>query len=114
MNSLESLGTKKRQFRLPSEAGIAIVFLVVMLGGFIATPNFLTISNMMVLLLNGAVIGFLCLGQSFVLLTGGIDLSCGSIVAMTCVLAAVLIQYAGIPWPVASVMVLGIGALVGA
>ncbi|MEH8952969.1 ABC transporter permease, partial [Klebsiella pneumoniae] len=76
--------------KVPAEAGIAVVFLLVMLGGFIATPNFLTVSNMMVLLLNGAVIGFLCLGQSFVLLTGGIDLSCGSIVAMTCVVAALL------------------------
>jgi len=50
MNSLESLRTGQRQFKLPSEAGIAVVFLIVMLGGFIATPNFLTLSNMMVLL----------------------------------------------------------------
>lgn len=87
----------KQPLKVPAEAGIAVVFLLVMLGGFIATPNFLTVSNMMVLLLNGAVIGFLCLGQSFVLLTGGIDLSCGSIVAMTCVVAALLMEKFGIP-----------------
>ena len=115
MNSVQA-GTKqiKRTYRLPTETGIAVVLLVLLVAGSLATPNFLTVSNMAILLLNGAVIGFLCLGQTFVLLTGGIDLSCGSIVAMTCVLAAVLMQYAGIPWPVASVMVLGIGALVGA
>ncbi|CAE6824765.1 Ribose import permease protein RbsC [Paraburkholderia nemoris] len=113
MNSLESLRTRQRQFKLPSEAGIAVVFLIIMLGGFIATPNFLTLSNMMVLLLNGAVIGFLCLGQSFVLLTGGIDLSCGSIVAMTCVVAALLMQSLGLPWQLAVPLVLVIGAFAG-
>lgn len=108
------LSTKKQGLRIPSEAGIAFVLLVVLVAGSLASPNFMTMSNMFVLLLNGAVIGFLCLGQSFVLFTGGIDLSCGSIVAMTCVIAAVLIQTLGIPWPIASVLVLGVGALAGA
>src|ERR1700686_5282923 len=62
---------------------------------------------------NGAVIGFLCLGQSFVLLTGGIDLSCGSIVAMTCVVAAMLMQSLGLPWQLALPLVLVIGPLAG-
>ena len=103
----------KQPLKVPAEAGIAVVFLLVMLGGFIATPNFLTVSNMMVLLLNGAVIGFLCLGQSFVLLTGGIDLSCGSIVAMTCVVAALLMEKFGNPWQLAVPIVLAVGALSG-
>src|ERR1700732_5033207 len=62
---------------------------------------------------NGAVIGFLCLGQSFVLLTGAIDLSCASIVAMTCVVAAMLMQGLGLPWQLAVPLVLVIGALAG-
>ncbi|HEV7317469.1 MAG TPA: ABC transporter permease [Ensifer sp.] len=100
--------------RIPAEAGIAFVLLIVMIAGSLASPNFLTLSNLFVLLLNGAVIGFLCLGQSFVLFTGGIDLSCGSVVAMTCVLAAVFIETLGLPWPVAAVLVLAVGALAGA
>jgi ribose transport system permease protein len=103
-----------RSIKIPAEAGIAFVLLVVMIGGALASPNFFTLSNLIVLLLNGAVIGFLCLGQSFVLFTGGIDLSCGSIVAMTCVLAAVFMDSLGLPWPVAAMAVLGVGALVGA
>lgn len=105
---------KEGGITIPAEAGIAFVLLVVMLIGALASPNFLTLSNMLVLLLNGAVIGFLCLGQSFVLFTGGIDLSCGSIVAMTCVLAAVLMETLGMPWPIAAVLTLGIGAFAGA
>jgi len=102
-----------RRFRLPPETGIACVLLVVLLGGALATPNFLTVSNVLVLLLNGAVIGFLCLGQTFVLLTAGIDLSGGSIVAMTCVLAALLMQTLGLPWPIAALLVLLAGGLTG-
>lgn len=103
----------KRPFRLPSEMGIAIVVLVLMVAASLASENFLTVSNMAILLLNGSVIGFLCLGQTFVLLTGGIDLSCGSVTAMTCVLSAVLMQSFHLPWVLASVLVLIIGALVG-
>lgn len=103
----------KKQYKLPSETGIVAVLFLVLLSGFIATPNFLTLSNVMVLLLNGSVICFLCLGQSFVLLTGGIDLSSGSIVAMTCVLSAVLIEYLHIPWFISVFLVLGIGLFTG-
>jgi len=104
----------KKRFRLPTETGILAVLILLLFLGSLANENFLTVSNMKILLLNGAVIAFLCLGQTFVLLTGGIDLSCGSVVAMTCVLAAVLIEYAGVPWPIASMMILGVGLSVGA
>ena len=98
---------------MPSEAGIALVLVLVVIAGSIATPNFLTFSNIVVLLLNGAVIGFLCLGQTFVLLTGGIDLSCGSIVALTCVLAALVMETLGLSWPLATALTLLAGATVG-
>lgn len=115
MTEMTQLQLKEgRGIRIPAEAGIAFVLLVVMVAGSLASPNFLTLSNMFVLLLNGAVIGFLCLGQSFVLFTGGIDLSCGSLVAMTCVLAAVFMETVGLPWPVAALLVLFVGALAGA
>ncbi len=103
----------RRKFRLPAEMGIAFVLLVVVIIGALASPNFLTVSNIMVLLLNGSVIGFLCLGQTFVLLTGGIDLSGGSVVAMSCVLVALLMQSLGLPWPVAVLGGLMIGAFTG-
>ena len=102
-----------KKIKLPQETGIAIVMLLVFLVGFIVTPNFLTLSNIMILLLNGSVICFLCLGQTFVLLTGGIDLSTGSIVAMTCVLAAVFMEYLQLAWWIAIILVLLIGAFTG-
>ncbi|MEV7342170.1 ABC transporter permease [Streptomyces sp. NPDC093544] len=100
-----------RKFRLPDETGIFLVLLVVLVVLSILSPSFGTVHNGLTLLLNGAVIAFLALGQTFVLLTGGIDLSTGANVAMTGVLAAVLMQH--LPWPVASLLAVGAGLVLG-
>lgn len=113
LKNMRSVFMENKKLKLPNETGIAVVMLLVLLVGFIATPNFLTVSNILILLLNGSVICFLCLGQTFVLLTGGIDLSTGSIVAMTCVLAAVFMEYLQLAWYVAVILVLAIGAFTG-
>ncbi|MFB2598808.1 ABC transporter permease [Herbiconiux sp. P17] len=94
---------KKR--RLPDEAGIFIVLVAVLAVFSILSPNFRTIDNGFTLLVNGTVIGFLALGQTFVLLTGGIDLSTGANIAMSGVLVALVMQ-AGVPWPAAVLVAL--------
>src|SRR5258707_10713380 len=101
-----------RKFRLPDETGILLVLLVVLIVLSILSPSFGSVDNALNLLLNGAVIAFLALGQTFVLLTGGIDLSTGATVAMTGVLATVLMQH-NIPWPVASLLAVGAGLTLG-
>jgi ribose transport system permease protein len=101
-----------RRWKLPEEAGIAMILLLVALVMSILSENFRTISNLQILLLNGAVIAFLAMGQTFVLLTGGIDLSTGSNVAMTGVLATVLIRF-GLPWEIASLLAIMVGIALG-
>jgi len=98
--------------RLPDETGIFIVLVVVLVVLSVLSPSFATVSNLFSLLLNGAVIAFLALGQTFVLLTGGIDLSTGATVAMTGVLAAVFMAD-GVPWPVAALLAVGAGLVLG-
>ncbi|MCT1443289.1 ABC transporter permease [Corynebacterium glucuronolyticum] len=101
---------KKR--RIPQEFGIfAVVILVGLLMGLFS-PQFRTMDNMKVLLLNGAVVLFLALGQTFVLLTGGIDLSVGSNIALTGVIAALAMQ-AGVPWWGGALVAIFVGILVG-
>jgi ribose transport system permease protein len=94
-----------RKRRLPDEAGIFIVLVAVLAVFSILSPNFRTIDNGFTLLVNGTVIGFLALGQTFVLLTGGIDLSTGANIAMSGVLVALVMQ-AGVPWPAAVLVAL--------
>lgn len=105
-------GGTRRRWRLAEESGILAVLVVVVAVLSILSPNFRTLDNFSVLLVNGTVIAFLALGQTFVLLTGGIDLSTGSNVAMTGVLAALLMQ-TGMPWPLASIVALAAGTALG-
>jgi ribose transport system permease protein len=50
---------------------------------WIATPHFMTASNLLNVVEQSAVIGVLAVGMTFVILTGGIDLSVGSLVALS-------------------------------
>ena len=104
------MSTRRR--RLPDEAGIAVVVVLVAAIIAVLSPTFHTLDNGKLLLLNGAVIAFLALGQSFVLLTGGIDLSTGSNVGLTGMVAALLMQD-GLPWWLAALAAIAVGALVG-
>lgn len=98
--------------RIPEELGIFGVLIAVVIVLSLLSPTFRTVDNAMVLLVNGTVIAFLALGQTFVLLTGGIDLSTGANVAMTGVLSALLMQ-SGLPWPVAALLGVVAGMVLG-
>src|SRR5665213_795295 len=62
----------------------------------VATPNFLTERNIPNLLRQGSMIAILALGQTFVIITAGIDLSVGAVAGVSTVVIAMLIQ-AGVP-----------------
>jgi len=98
--------------RVPEEVGIAAVVVGVGVVFSAMSPTFRTFDNAQLLLLNGAVIAFLAMGQAFVLLTGGIDLSTGSNIALTGMTAALLMRE-GAPWWVAAAAALAVGVGVG-
>jgi ribose transport system permease protein len=62
-----------------------------------ANPNFLSWSNISGVLLSTAVIGILALGTTFVIVTGGIDLSIGTGMTLTAVVTGLLIVNFGLP-----------------
>lgn len=76
----------------------------------VASDNFLQFSNIIGILLSTAVIGVLALGVTFVIVTGGIDLSVGTVMTLSAVMTGVLITFWGLPTPIG---VLG-GILTGA
>ncbi|WEV46876.1 ABC transporter permease [Bifidobacterium sp. ESL0690] len=102
----------KSKFKMPQELGVLIVVLLVAVLMGILSPEFRTASNLQVLLLNGSVVTFLALGQACVLLTGGIDLSVGSNIALTGMIAALAMR-AGIPWWIAALLAILTGIVVG-
>jgi len=94
--------------------GLAFGTLVLLLVFFsLASGNFLTLSNITTILLSTAVIGILALGTTFVIITGGIDLSIGTGMTLCSVLTALAMTDWGLPLPVALVVGLLTGALLG-
>ncbi|WP_040214487.1 ABC transporter permease subunit [Clostridium polynesiense] len=73
----------------------------------IITPRFLTWSNITNVLTQVSVNAIIALGMTFVILTGGIDLSVGSVVAITGAVAAFLIKSNGVFVGISAALVLG-------
>jgi ribose transport system permease protein len=65
----------------------------------LASPNFFQFSNIVGILLATAVIGVLALGSTFVIITGGIDLSVGTVMTLSSVMTGVFIVFFGMPVP---------------
>ena len=78
----------------------------------IATPNFMTERNIPNLLRQGSMIAILALGQTFVIITGGIDLSVGAVAGFSTVVIALLIQ-AGVPVWLSIIITLVVGLAIG-
>jgi ribose/xylose/arabinose/galactoside ABC-type transport system permease subunit len=76
-------------------------------------PQFLSFDNLVNIALSIAVIGILSVGMTFVILTGGIDLSIGSGVALAGVAAALIAQKTETAW-IGFAAALAIGILCGA
>ncbi|MER6893414.1 multiple monosaccharide ABC transporter permease [Amycolatopsis sp. NPDC000740] len=97
------------------QSGIYVAFaLIVVLfeaitGGALLEPQ--NISNIIV---QNSYVLILAVGMILVIISGHIDLSAGSVVAMTGAVAAVLTVNLGLPWPLAVVITLVVGAVIGA
>jgi simple sugar transport system permease protein len=79
----------------------------------LASPYFLLPGNVLNVLRQFAPTLIVAVAMTFVITTGGIDLSVGSMVALTNALAAIVIA-AGLPWPLVALAMLLLGAVLGA
>ena len=106
---------------LEGRAFFALIAIIVVFS--ILSPNYLTVSNLLIMASHVAIYGILAIGMLLVILNGGIDLSVGSILALAGVSAGAMMQGLQIDAmgvilypPVWAVVVLTcvLGALVGA
>lgn len=97
---------------LPRGTGLAGALIVLIIAASLISPHFLNPINVLNVLRQVALYGILGIGMTFVILTKGIDLSVGSIVALVGVTGAVLMEQ-GVPIPLMVLICLSIGALVG-
>lgn len=95
---------------------IGLIVVSVMMG--FASDNFFSVNNIMNVLRQVSIVGILAVGMSFVILTGGIDLSVGAVMALVGTISAGLMVNSGLP-PALALMIglvlgLGIGLANGA
>lgn len=89
--STKSVNNSLQQFLAFGSLVILVIFFS------IASPNFMQWSNIVGILLSTAVIGILALGATFVIITGGIDLSVGTVMTLSAVMTGLIVVTADLP-----------------
>jgi ribose transport system permease protein len=95
------------------DLGLLIVIAIGALVLGILSPVFFTRLNIENLLFSSTIIAVVAIGEAFVILIAGIDLSVGAVLALSSVLAVGLVNDYGAPPLLAALIALCVGALVG-
>jgi len=108
---------KQKKFDLRgfiAKYGVILGLAIIMIFFTIMKTKFLTMENMLNMLRQTSINGLLAVGMTFVVLTGGIDLSVGSIVGASGMFAALVARsVTGVPWYLAICVGLLVGLLLG-
>ncbi len=114
----------KQKFKQNPQVFLSSLVLLVLFSLLCTVPGFLTTANIYILLHRIVALGLVSMGMTLVIMTGGIDLSVASVVALSCSLTG-LFQHWGTwygysgqgsfiaPEPIILLMVLAAGGLVG-
>ena len=93
---------------------LAFASLVVLLVGFsLASPNFMQMPNIIAILQATSVNGVLAVAVTLVIITGGIDLSVGTMMTFCAVIAGVVLTWGGLPLPFGVLAAIGAGVFCG-
>ncbi|MEU8733139.1 MULTISPECIES: multiple monosaccharide ABC transporter permease [Streptomyces] len=106
---LDGMRRNMRQYGMLMALGLIVVLFAVWSDGDLLLPR--NVSN---LVLQNSYILILAIGMMLVIIAGHIDLSVGSLTAFVGATAAVLMVNHDLPWPVAVILCLAIGAAAGA
>src|SRR6195256_372832 len=74
-----------------SKMYLFVVFAIIIIIGAVVSPYFLAVRNLVNIITAASITSVLAVGQFFVIVTGGIDLSVGSLAALSTVISAILL-----------------------
>src|SRR5919112_1732203 len=116
VNLAKPSGGPSRRFSLNlRQGGIYVAFaLIIVLFAFLTDGALLEPQNISNIIVQNSYILILAIGMILIIIAGHIDLSVGSVVAVTGAIAAVLMVNYGVPWPLALLITLIAGGLIGA
>lgn len=101
-----------RHFVAENGALLGLIVLIVMLA--IIAPSFRTVTNMVNIGIQASVVAVMAFGMTFVIVTAGIDLSVGSVAALSAMVSAVCYTQMGIPSILTVLLGLVTGLVAGA
>ncbi len=104
-----SKGTGGARHKLLAFGSLVILFVAFS----IASPNFLQTSNVLAILQATSVNGVLAIAATVVIITGGIDLSVGTLMTFCAVIAGVILTFMGMPLPLGILGAILAGAAAG-
>lgn len=104
----------KKLKTIMQDYGLIIIFLIIVLILGITTPTFRKTVNIINVIKQASVNGILSMGMMLVIITGGIDLSVGSIVGLSGVCAALFAQSGSTGTIVPILVGIAVGLLIGA
>ncbi|MCZ4269324.1 ABC transporter permease [Rhodobacteraceae bacterium G21628-S1] len=101
--------------RVLAKQGILIAFAVFLVAFTIANPKFLSIDNVFSVVRSSAILGVMALGVTFVVISGNLDLSVGSMMSFSTIVVLDLHDTLGplLAIPVMFAMTMALGALIG-
>lgn len=79
----------------------------------IASPSFLTLDNLMTMLQEASLTGIVAIGFTLILITAGIDMSIGGVIAITAMVTVNFIAYTTLPAYIFIPIVLLVGCAIG-
>jgi putative multiple sugar transport system permease protein len=105
-----------RRFTInPRQSGIYVAFaLIIVLFTILTEGALLEPQNISNIIVQNSYVLILAIGMILIIIAGHIDLSAGSVVALTGAISAVLMVNIHMPWPLALLITLIAGALIGA
>jgi ribose/xylose/arabinose/galactoside ABC-type transport system permease subunit len=107
--------TKQQIGNVLAKQGILIAFVAFLIAFTIANPRFLTPDNILSVMRSSAILGVMALGVTFVVISGNLDLSVGSMMSFSAIVVLDLHDKIGpaLAIPLMFAMTLALGALIG-
>ncbi len=101
---LATINRRSRPTRVPllqrlrrwEASGVLLALIVLTTALALASPNFLTLTNLPILLRNASFVGLVALGETLVILVGGIDLSVGAGAGLSAIIGALMLTKLGL------------------
>ena len=98
---------------LPTEVRLLFVLVPLMAALSLISSRFLTMDNLTNVIWSVCTIGILASGAIYPRITGGIDLSLGSMAALSGIIVDLLMNKIGLHWGIAILLTIFVGALIG-